>query len=53
MMRPGSTGYSPRTIRRWVAEGEIPAYRPGRKVGTSIRLDEEEVLAYLRRIPTA
>jgi len=40
----------PRTIRRWIAEGRLTAYRVGPHL---IRLDSDEVDALRSRIPTA
>jgi len=44
---------SPRTIRRLVAEGHLPASRVTTKPGASVRVSEADVLALLHRIPTA
>lgn len=43
-------GVSIRTIRRWVAEGKLTAYRVGPKL---LRLDPAEVDALSRQLPTA
>jgi excisionase family DNA binding protein len=42
-------GVSERSIRRWIAEGLLPAYRVG---PTLIRLDLDDVDKLARRIPT-
>ncbi|HEY5184938.1 MAG TPA: helix-turn-helix domain-containing protein [Actinomycetes bacterium] len=41
---------SPRTVRRWVAAGLLPAYRLGPRV---LRVDLDDLDALARRIPTA
>ena len=41
---------SPRTIRRWIAEGRLTGYRAGARL---IRVDAAELDALMRRIPTA
>ncbi len=41
------TGLGISTVRRKIAEGEIPALRLGRKKGTSIRVDEAELERWL------
>ena len=41
---------SPRTIRRYVAEGKLTGYRVGGKL---LRVDLDEVDALAHRIPTA
>lgn len=38
-----------RTVRRMIAEGDLPAYRLGSRM---LRIDERDVDALLRRIPT-
>lgn len=43
-------GCSPRTIRRWIAEGRLTAYRLGSR---AIRIDLEQIDALLTPIPTA
>lgn len=43
-------GVEPRSIRRWIAEGIIPAYRVGKRV---IRIPAAAVEAALQPIPTA
>ncbi len=43
------TGTSVRTLRRRIAEGELPAYRIGPR---AIRVRLEDVEALARRIPT-
>jgi excisionase family DNA binding protein len=43
-------GISERTVRRRIAEGELPAYRLGPR---HIRIRREDVEALLVRIPTA
>ncbi len=40
---------SPRTIRYWIAQGRLPAYR----VGAQIRIKAADVDAMLRPIPNA
>lgn len=40
-------GVDPKTIRRWIAEGRLTAYRVGPRL---IRLDRAEVLALGRRV---
>jgi excisionase family DNA binding protein len=40
---------SPRTIRRMISRGELAGYRLGPRL---LRVDEAEVQALLRRIPT-
>lgn len=47
---------SPKTVRRYIARGELPAYSLGRRRaegGRPVRLRLEDVEALLRRIPTA
>lgn len=43
------TGFSVRTLRRRIAEGQLPAYRSGPR---SIRVDPTDVDRLLVRIPT-
>lgn len=43
-------GVSERTIRRMIADGELPAYRVGPR---AVRIREDDLMALLRRIPTA
>lgn len=47
---------SPKTVRRLIARGEIPAYTLGRRTlsgsGRPIRMKLEDVEAVLRRIPS-
>lgn len=43
-------GCTPKTIRRFIARGELKAYRLGKR---TIRVDLNEVDALLRPIPTA
>lgn len=42
-------GFDPKSIRRFIAAGDLPAYRVGRK---HIRVEEADVLALIHRIPT-
>lgn len=42
-------GVTTRTVRRWIAEGRLTAYRINARV---IRLDADEVENLPRRIPT-
>lgn len=42
-------GIHPKTLRRRIAEGRLPAYRLGHQI---VRLDPAEVDALLRPIPT-
>lgn len=41
-------GVNPRTLRKYVAEGLVPAHR----IGRMIRFDLNEVDASLQRVPT-
>lgn len=41
---------STRTIRRYIAQGKLPAYRVG---GTLVRVDQADLDALVRRIPAA
>ncbi len=41
------TGFGISTVRRKIAEGEIPAVRLGSKPGMSVRVDERELEAWL------
>ena len=43
-------GVNPRTLRRWIAAGEIVGYRFGVKL---LRVDADELETKLRPIPTA
>lgn len=43
-------GVTTRSIRRWIADGTIPAYRIGAKV---VRIPEDALAGALRPIPTA
>jgi excisionase family DNA binding protein len=43
-------GVSGRTVRRWIAEGRLPAYRVGPRL---IRIKAEDLEKAMRRIPTA
>lgn len=43
-------GLNPRTIRRYITDGVLPAYRVG---GTLIRVDQADVDALIRPIPAA
>jgi excisionase family DNA binding protein len=43
-------GVTPRTLRNWIAEGRLTAYRIGDKL---IRIDRAELDALIRPIPTA
>lgn len=43
-------GINPKTLRRRIADGKLPAYRLGRQV---VRLRPEDVDALMRPIPTA
>ena len=43
------TGFSIRTLRRRIAEGQLPAYRSGPR---SIRVDPADVDGLMVRIPT-
>lgn len=43
-------GVSERTVRRWIAEGRLTAYRVGPRL---IRVDLSEPVALERKIPTA
>jgi excisionase family DNA binding protein len=43
-------GCTDRSIRRWIAEGRLPAYRLVNKL---VRLDADDVYGLLRPIPTA
>jgi excisionase family DNA binding protein len=45
-----SLGTTPRTVRRLIADGTLPAYRVGPRM---VRIREDDVFALLRRIPTA
>ena len=40
----------PRTIRRWVASGELTGYRAGPRL---VKIDLDELEAFIRPIPTA
>lgn len=44
------TGLSTRTLRRRIAEGQLPAYRTGPR---TLRVDTEDVDRLMIRIPTA
>jgi excisionase family DNA binding protein len=46
----GMLGVTPRTLRNWIAEGRLTAYRIGDKL---IRIDRAELDALIRPIPTA
>lgn len=41
---------SVKTIRRWIAEGTLPAYRCGKR---AIRVKAEDLEAATRRVPSA
>lgn len=41
---------NPKTIRRWIAAGHVPAYRMGPRL---LKVDLNELDAMLRPIPTA
>ncbi|WP_235900440.1 helix-turn-helix transcriptional regulator [Lolliginicoccus suaedae] len=41
-------GLSPKTLRRFIAEGELKAYRVGKSL---IYVDEQDVLALIRAVP--
>lgn len=41
---------NPKTIRRWVSAGHVPAYRVGPRL---LKIDLNELDAMLRPIPTA
>jgi excisionase family DNA binding protein len=41
---------STRTVRRWIADGKIPAYRLGARL---VRVDLDDVDRLFQRIPTA
>lgn len=43
-------GVTERTVREWIATGRLPAYRLGSQ---QIRLNEDDVYALLRQVPTA
>ncbi|MBN9611004.1 MAG: hypothetical protein BGO26_16700 [Actinobacteria bacterium 69-20] len=43
-------GVTVRSIRRWIADGTIPASRIGSKV---VRIREDDLLAAMRPIPAA
>ncbi len=43
-------GVTTRTIRRWIAQGELTAYRAGKRM---IRLDADELDNMLKPIPSA
>jgi excisionase family DNA binding protein len=43
-------GCNEKTIRRRIAEGELPAFRMGKR---SIRIKESDLLDLMRPIPTA
>jgi excisionase family DNA binding protein len=43
-------GCTDRSIRRWITDGRLPAYRVANKL---VRLDLDDVYALLRPIPTA
>ncbi|MFC9898493.1 helix-turn-helix domain-containing protein [Nocardia sp. NPDC127579] len=43
-------GISPKTMRRWISEQKIPAYRVS---GHAIRVDRADVLKLIVRIPVA
>lgn len=45
-----SLSCSPKTVRRMIATGYLTAYRVGPH---SIRIDERDVDAFLRRVPSA
>ena len=42
-------GVSAKTLRRWIDDGLVPAYRVGGPGGRSIRVDREELVAALIR----
>ncbi len=42
-------GVTPRSIRRWISDGTIPAARLGRRI---VRIAEDDLAAALRPIPT-
>ncbi|WP_409485128.1 excisionase family DNA-binding protein [Arsenicicoccus dermatophilus] len=44
------TGFTVKTLRRWISDGRLPAYRFGGRV---IRVRPEDVDALARPIPTA
>jgi excisionase family DNA binding protein len=44
---------SPRTIRRFISDGRLPGYRIGGPRGRLLRVEQADVDALLRRIPTA
>lgn len=51
--QPEATNYlgvTDRTLRRYVAEGRLPAYRLGKRL---LRFRQADLDALLRRIPTA
>lgn len=43
-------GIHPKTLRRRIAEGKLPAYRLGHQI---VRLNPDDVDALLRQIPSA
>lgn len=43
-------GVCPKTIRRWVAAGILPAYRTGPRL---VRIDPADLARLDRRLPTA
>lgn len=43
-------GVTTRSVRRWIADGILPAYRIGERV---VRIKESDLDGALRRIPTA
>ena len=44
---------SQRTVRRLIAEGELPGYHVGGKRRASVRIAEADLHALMRRIPSA
>lgn len=46
----GYLNVSTRTIRRYIAQGKLPAYRVG---GTLVRVDQADLDALVRQIPAA
>jgi excisionase family DNA binding protein len=42
-------GLTARTVRRWIADGQLPGYQVG---GHAVRLDVADVEALVRPIPT-
>jgi excisionase family DNA binding protein len=43
-------GVSTRTLRRYIADGRLPAYRVGNQI---IRINPDDLVRLERRIPTA